>query len=182
VGSLIEIVSARSSVYGTGKSVIADAVGRGGKLSTHEGYQAPGSYSIPISKDNALNITVGENRIVIAVNDYSFSLTLSPGDTVNYSRTPAGTIQAYTWYKTSGEILHKNNTGSLKLDTTGNHVFNDGTVSAASFDKLKEGFDQLKADFNAHTHTGNLGNPTSAPLTASTATIDPCEVTEVKLP
>jgi len=79
------------------------------------------------------------------------------------------------------QALFKNN-GTL--------VLNDGEESAVMFSKLKEGFDQLKSDFNtflSHVHSGGtlalgLTGPASPPATPSTASIDDAESATVKLP
>ena len=44
------------------------------------------------------------------------------------------------------------------------------------FSELKAGFDQLKSDFNTHSHTAH-GTP---PTTPSTASVDSCKIDEIK--
>ena len=172
----------------TKKSVTVECIGRGAKNSSGEVYQTPGVYGVPVSTDIGLSETIGENRIFVAVNDYQFSLLVQLGEVVIYSRSGPGVLQGYTWYKNTGEILTKNNVGSVKLDPTGTHTFNDGLISAVKFDELKAGFDQLKAEFNAHIHntTATVGlSPAgviSPPTVASTASIDSSEVSQVKFP
>lgn len=66
----------------------------------------------------------------------------------------------------------------------------DGTIElvgntdfAVAFNDLKSGFDQLKSDFNSHTHAVTTAPGTTAvPTVPSTATIDGAKVTEVLLP
>lgn len=67
------------------------------------------------------------------------------------------------------------------------HLKNDGTAEFGGdadfmvrYNELKIGFDQLQKEFNAHTHTGNSGSPTTAPLVPSTADISAAKITEIK--
>lgn len=184
MGQTIKIVSVRIDTVADapGNSVYIDGKGRGGKDTSAEVYHSPGLYGLPVENDNGISEQIGENRIIVAINDYNFSINMNPGEVVIYSRASDGTLKAYTHYKNDGTIIIANDNGKHQIDPDGTHVFNDGTVSAVSFTKLKEGFDQLVTDFNSHVHTGNLGNPTSAPTASSTATVDDSEVVEIKFP
>jgi hypothetical protein len=189
--------SKRETLSGApGQSVTVDAVSRGGKGVLIEVYQSPGVIGIPVKGDQVIYEGFGEQRIATALQDYKFSLTVNPGDSVVYSRDSSGTVKSYTHYKNDGTILHKNDNGSYEFKSNGdhvfnndngsyefksngNHVFNDGSTSAVKFDELKSGFDKLKADYNSHYHTAPLG-PTGAPTVSSGALIDSAEVPEVK--
>ena len=69
------------------------------------------------------------------------------------------------------------------------NIKNDGIIEingnsdfAVRFNALQTAFDQLKSDFNTHTHVSvtSLGTP-SVPVPQSTADITPAKVNEVKL-
>jgi len=67
------------------------------------------------------------------------------------------------------------------------HLKNDGTAEIGGdtdnmvrYSELKIGFDKLKADFNAHIHTGNMGAPTTPPTLPSTADISNSKINEIK--
>jgi hypothetical protein len=70
----------------------------------------------------------------------------------------------------------------------GTLVLNFGDDFAVRFNKLKEAFDQLKADFNTavsqynlHTHNGSVPVPTLT-QTPSTADIDPAKIDDILVP
>ena len=179
-----------------GKSVVAECIGRGGKSATAEVFQSPGSIGVPLDQDNAVMEMIGEQRIILAICDYLFSLLIKKGEKIVYSRDSLGVTKGYTWYKNDGTILTKNDNGSIEMESGGDVIFHDGSTSAVKFDELKSGFDQLKSEFdafvsvyNSHTHSyipGVLPATPSAPPSASsspsTASIDDSEVPEVKFP
>jgi hypothetical protein len=186
MASLTKILSVVVHGFQTviGNSTSVEGTMRGAKSSTFELFQRPGSIGIPVENDQGVYVQVGENRIIIATQDYNFSILIDGGEHIVYARDADGAVKGYTHYKNDGSILTTDNDGNYKIEhkPDGTHVFNDGTVSAVKFDELKTAFDQLVSDFNAHTHTGNLSLPTSTPATASTASIDDSEVTDVKFP
>ncbi len=86
-----------------------------------------------------------------------------------------------------GEKLYSISSGSIQAFI---NIKNDGIIEingnsdfAVRFNALQTAFDQLKSDFNAHTHASvtSLGTPT-VPIPQSTADITPAKVDEVKLP
>lgn len=54
------------------------------------------------------------------------------------------------------------------------------TKHLARFEELETAFNALKSDFNTHTHTGNLGAPTTPPLVPSIADISGAKITKIK--
>lgn len=188
MGTTITIKSTEiSTVSGApGKSVNGEGSGLAAKDASFEVYQSPGTYAVPVNGDIGLTITIGESRIVVAVNDYGFSLNIQSGEHIAYARDSNGTTKCHTWHKNTGEIYSGNDNGNHTIESGGDHVFNDGTVSAVKFDELKTGFDQLKSDYDVHTHMHSPGPlppvPSAPPPSPSTASIDDAEVTEVKFP
>lgn len=90
-----------------------------------------------------------------------------------YSTDADGGEKFYTWLKNDGTMEIGGNTKNM-----------------VRFQELKDGFDELKGDFNtfitaynSHTHTGNLGAPTTPPASPgqpSTASIDDSKIDEIK--
>lgn len=85
------------------------------------------------------------------------------GEHRTYSTDADGVLKFYIWQKNDGTC-----------EIGGNSDF------MVRFNKLKSGFDKLKADFNSHIHTGNIGAPTSPPTVATTASIDDAKIEEIK--
>lgn len=86
------------------------------------------------------------------------------GESRYYSTNTSGTdVQMY---------LHLKNDGTAE--------FNGSDDFMVRFNALKLGFDQLKTEFNAHLHTGNLGAPTTPPTIPSTASIDNSKLDKIK--
>jgi len=168
-----------------GQPVEIDGTGRGNKDSSCILFQSPGSIGVPV-KDEGVTISIGENRIIVATNDYSFSLNLSTGDKIIYSRDSDGNVKSYTWHKSDGTILIKNNNGSHEVKPDGSHVINDGATSSVKFTELKTGFDLLVANFNTEISkiaaVLNAILPGSYTATPSVATIDASEVSKIKVP
>jgi hypothetical protein len=160
-----------------GKSVKVDTDGFG--ESDAELYHSPGILSKPVDDTYGVELDVQGNSIIIATHDYNVDKSLDTGEIFFYSVNASGTIL-------SSALLNKN----------GEFIINDGARSAAAFDKLKEGFDELKSDVNDLIAKWNAfatayvpGSPTvqgtpptAATSSTSTASIDDAEVDEVLLP
>lgn len=151
-----------------GKSMKVDTDGHG--ENDAELYHTPGVFSKPHDNVQGIEVDVNGLSIIIATHNYKLNKSLDKGESIFYS------IDA------DGNIL-----SSALVNDAGEFVINDGTRSAAAFDKLKEGFDKLKSDFNDlvtayNAHTGHDAGPVPPAASFSTADIDDSEVTEVLLP
>lgn len=73
-----------------------------------------------------------------------------------------------------GATQNLKNDGQAEINGTGDH--------AVRFAELETAFNQLKSDFDAHMHTGNLAAPTSPPLAPSTADISPAKIDTIEVP
>lgn len=76
-----------------------------------------------------------------------------------FSKHDDGTLSTYIWLKGDGIMEIGGNTDFM-----------------VRFSELKEGFDQLRSDFNAHVHASN-GVP---PTTPSVASIDDSKIDDIK--
>lgn len=154
-----------------GKSLQVDMESIGGYEADAEIYHPSGFYSKPQDNIMGISVDVEGMNIIVASHDYNFDKDVDKGEAILYS------------YDASGNVL-----SSCKVNKDGEFIVNDGSRSAVAFDKLKEGFDQLKSDFNAfltHMHpTAATGPPSvpAPPATPSTASIDDSEVDKVLLP
>lgn len=85
-----------------------------------------------------------------------------PGELRLFSTDPAGTLNYYLWFRNNG----------IEINGIGNFL--------TKFNELKAGFDLFVLEYNAHTHTGNLGAPTTPPLIPTTANIDGAKAMNIK--
>jgi hypothetical protein len=69
--------------------------------------------------------------------------------------------------------VYLRNTNNLELGGNARHL--------ARFEELEIAFNTLKTEFNAHTHTGNLGAPTTPPLVPSVANISGAKIDNIKV-
>lgn len=101
-------------------------------------------------------------KIAIASNDQSdFDSTLNESERIIYAN--------------GGAYIKWNDDGTIEL--AGNTDF------AVAFNDLKTGFDQLKSDFNSHTHAVTTApGTTDTPTIPSAASIDGSKVDGVLLP
>ena len=172
---MITLVDIKNAIFnkieGTdpGKSLSVNTIGKGGADDSATIYGPSGFLSKPHDDIEGVVADTGEFNIVLGTYNYKLNITLDKGEAKIFS------------YDADGVVL-----ASLKFDKTGKNVFNDGDRTAVAFDKLKEGFDTLVTDFNAHTHLYSPGPspaaPTAAPAAASTAEVDDSEVEEVLFP
>jgi len=175
---LAEIKNAIFKIVGLapGKSVAVNLKTSGGTEDDAELYHVPGILSKPVDGVYGVVIDVAGNNIVVATHDYNLIKSLDKGETFLYCIDGNGNILSSAFVNKDGEF-----------------VINDGTRSAVAFDKLKEGFDELKSDFNNFiNNTYNLHNHPTAPLgpvsvpsvvgTQTSADIDDSEVDKVLLP
>jgi hypothetical protein len=127
----------------------------------------PGDDSSPPDGARVLVLQVSKAfKVVIAVDD-EIDPEVEPGERKIYS-SENGAIKAFAYFKKDGVI-----------------ELNGANDFAARFNELKNGFDALVDDFNAHTHD-YLPGPGSAtptdPPTSSTASIDAAKIDEIKVP
>ncbi len=81
-----------------------------------------------------------------------------------FSTNAQGTEQFYVYLR---------NTNNLELGGTNRHL--------TRFEELEIAFNTLKNEFNLHTHTGNLGAPTSPPIVPSVADISGAKIDNIKV-
>jgi phage gp45-like len=150
-----------------GKSIQVDVETAGMNQDDAELYHLPGLYSVPAEGIKGVMLDVGDNNIIIATHDYRLNKTLDKGETLLYSIDANGVIKA-----------------SVLLNKTGEFIINDGTDYAVKFNELQTAFNQLKSDFDAHTHPyvdTPIGASTTSATTASTADITPAKVDKVRI-
>jgi len=172
--SIVKMLNAVKKTFqnAPGESISVDTIGRNGSQGSAELYTLPGIISLPQDEEFGIVKNVKGVNIVIATNNYKLNIVLEKGETQVFSADA------------NGQVL-----GTLKLDKDGKAIFHKGERSAAAFDKLKAGFDQLRDDFNGfltHVHPGvTPGSGSTAPQTTtgpSSASIDDSEVDTVLLP
>ncbi len=130
-----------------------------------------GDDSPPLSGDLVVELPrTGTGRAFMA-GTISLSQGAKEGERILYSRDENGAVQAKIYLNASGEVF-----------------INDGSDFAVKFNELKSSFEQLVADFNAHTHmvsgTASAGvvTATASPTTSpSSANIDSSKVDKVRL-
>lgn len=69
--------------------------------------------------------------------------------------------------------VYLRNTNNLELGGSVRHL--------ARYEELAIAFNQLKTEFDAHIHTGNLGAPTTPPAMPSTADISGAKIDNIKV-
>lgn len=114
--------------------------------------------SKPVNGDVALHGNTTNDTETVCFGYIRESVKTAEGETCVYSTNQAG--------KRVLEFYMRRD-GVAELGGNGDNL--------TSFDDLKKGFDQLKADFNAHTHAATVGT-TGPPSTPSSATIDNCVI------
>ena len=98
--------------------------------------------------------------------------------------TPEVDPGEYEIYSTDNPVTMKK--ARIKLNKDGEIIMNSGTDFGVAFNELKTAFDQLKLDFDLHTHSvpGITAGPAAATTLVtvpSTANIDPAKVDEVRI-
>ena len=128
-------------------------------------YQEYGLASKPLKGCRAVTLFLGANRengVVIATDDDSRPADLEDGDVCLYTSQGA-------------KILIKNADGKINITTDSevnitspvvNAVSDNIKLGSGTVEKLLKG-ETFQTFFNAHTHTGNLGAPTSTPIVPS---------------
>ena len=132
-------------------------------IQTVEYFSGAGDDTIPPEGSLVTILSVGRAwKIAIASND-NIAPSMAEGERKIYSSN-GGAIQAFiNWLST----------GILELN--GNSDF------AVRFGALEAGFNQLKSDYNLHTHPTAPTGPISVPSIISTASISGAKVDEVKI-
>jgi hypothetical protein len=69
--------------------------------------------------------------------------------------------------------VYLRNTNNLELGGSNRHL--------ARFEELEAAFNAFKTEYNTHTHTGNLGAPTTPPLIPSVADISGAKIDNIKV-
>lgn len=141
----------------SGATVNASATGLGGVGIEAEYLQAGGVMHRPGKATRSLFIPVGRNRrygVIFGAQNYNVSISVEDGETVIYSTTADGkTVKA-----------------KIKLDASGNIELNGNTNHLVTHEGLDTALQNFKASIDTaiagaitgHTHTGNLGAPTSS--------------------
>ena len=154
-----------------------------------EVFIAPGDDSPPLPDD--MGFFAGNSRtggkVFLGAIDQVNGPEAEPGEKRLYARDSDGAVVATAWLKGTGEVLIENDNGSVTLKANGDIELNGDADNAVAFADLKVAFDQLKADFDAHTHSvpgvfAGAFSATAIITTPSTADIDPAKVDTVKLP
>lgn len=138
-------------------------------IQTVELVTPPGYDANPINGSLVYVMEVGTAyKIAIAVND-GITPDMATGEKRVYSLNDDGAIQAF-----------------IKLLKTGIIEINGNADFAVRFTDLETAFNQLKTDFNLHTHVYIPGSqspaPTAVPVPQTTADMSGAKVDEVKLP
>lgn len=102
-------------------------------------------------------------KIVIGVDD-GIVPTVNAGERKLYS-SENGVIKAFLYLLSSGQ-MHLNGTGDF----------------AVRFNALEAGFNELKNDFNAHSHPTAPTGPVSPPSVPSTASIATAKINSIEVP
>jgi hypothetical protein len=138
-------------------------------IQTVEYVSLPGQDENPINGSRVYIIEVGSSyKIGIAVDD-GIAPGMATGEKRVYSLNDAGAIQAF-----------------INLLKTGIIEVNGNADFAVRFTDLETAFNQLKSDFNTHTHAYTPGSQppsaTAVPVPQTTADMSGAKVDEVKLP
>jgi hypothetical protein len=110
-----------------------------------------------------------------------YSPTLVKGETVviGYINKNAiaevGGLRLYSTNQQGSEQFY------VYLRNNGNLELGGNTRNLARFQELEIAFNQLRTEFNAHIHTGNLGAPTTPPTVPSTANISGAKIDNIKV-
>lgn len=129
-------------------------------VQTVELLQGAGDQSNPPNGSKVLVISNGAAyKIAIAIDDL-IALSIEVGERA---------IRA---------VLNGGVKSSILCKVDGNLVLNEGTDFAVQFTAMKAAFDQLKSDYDLHTHP-SIGSP---PATPSTADMSGAKVDKVRLP
>lgn len=113
-------------------------------------YQHFGFSSKAIKGTTFIPIYLSKNKrniVTIASKNYKIVLEYNDGETILYSTDAEGIIKTKIYLK---------NDGTLEL--------NGNTQSIVKGNELLTALQTLISEINSHTHTGNLGSPTSSPL------------------
>jgi len=144
-----------------------------GEVKEMERFQNYGFTSVPIlGSCEGVAVFVGGNRehgICIGLDDRLYRLkNLGEGQAAMYDSTGTNILM-----KNDGSMEIKNAAGTCKItiNTNGQAVIesNNVEIGKTALEKALKG-ETFQAWFNAHTHTGNVGAPTSPPNQQSIAT------------
>lgn len=165
MGKIAELSNARFRQFpnAPGKSVALNIEHHG--QDSAEYYQLSGFHGKPHDGLSCVVIDCGGNNIVVASHDYRFAEEIQKGETLIFSYDSSGVIK-----------------GKILINAAGEIVVNDGTDFAVKYNALKTAFDQLKSDFDAHTHGGvTSGSSSTSTTTPSTADMTNAKAGKVKI-
>jgi hypothetical protein len=149
-----------------GDSVVVTAKGSAERGTDGELYGTHGVVSRASNKTRGVKIRIGKLSIVIAA--YTYGVTPPENE---------GALKLYATDKDGVEV------GSHLLDNDGTHVINGGSDWAVRYSALETAFNQLKSDFDLHTHGGvTSGSSSTAVPASSTADITGAKVEEILIP
>lgn len=164
-------------------------------IQTIEWYQASGRDSVPPINSLVAFIPAGRAwKIALGAND-GIEPESEPGEEKIYS-SDSGVIKAFLkLFKTGlarieAAIIEIFSSGDIEITATGKTEINGSTVDlngdvdfAVRFSALQTAFNQFKADYDAHSHSGVTAGVASTGTTSpSTADITPAKVSTVRLP
>lgn len=124
-----------------------------------------GSESVPPKDAIAIygHTSVNGETVVLGYINKDALAAMNPGESRIFATDANGSLQYY---------LHFKDDGTAELGGTGNWL--------VKYNELKAELDKLKTTVNTHTHTGNLGGPTSALLVPNTSDFSLCKHDKVK--
>ena len=159
-------------------------------IQTVELISQDGEDTNPPDGSKVVIISVGKAwKIAVAINDgIEPDANQVPGEKKIYS-SDGGVIKAFIQLLKTGAMIISGTLlqilGSTKIELTAPIIEINGSADfAVSFNDLQTAFNALKAEFDAHIHSGVLAGPatTGVPTIPSAADITPAKVTTVKLP
>lgn len=160
---MASIVKILSAVKKKGKAFVKFT--RKGKSDVQETQQmAPfGLDSTPIENMVGLYVSTEHKGEPVLVGYIQPEAITEPGESRLFSTDENGALKYY---------LHMKKDGTAEFGGVGNFL--------VKFNELKTAFDAFVIEYNTHTHTGNMGGPTSPPLVTSSASIDAAKHDKIK--
>lgn len=153
----------------------------GGDIVTGEHFQPAGYDGVPLPGDKALAVDIlrGGGVATAGTVDTSNAGSAQPGEARIYARNGGGAVVVQVFARADGSVVINNGNGSftlepggdvtingVRIDTDGNietpgDVTSEGTVTGET--DVVAGVAPATVGLRTHTHTGNLGLPTSPP-------------------
>ena len=134
--------------------------------------------SIEIFSSSDFNPANGTRVYICNVSD-SYQVAVATSDGLTPEVEP-GEIEIYS---TDNPVTTKQ--ARIKLNKDAEIIFNEGTDFAVRFSELETAFNQLKSDYDAHTHPyvdTPIGPSTTSATVPSTADISGAKIEEILVP